>query len=153
MNVSFLLFCKTVRPMLSNRFMSCLSVCNVGVLLPNGSMDTMPLDTDVGFGHGYILLDGDPAPPRKRNSSPTFRPMPIVTTVADLSNWWALINDCAFAVLRILLVHKLLGLLLWSPYAIGKTIIFMAALCNRGPLYFCPVVSFFVPSIFFSFLA
>ena len=71
MNVSFLLFCKTVRPMLSNRFMSCLSVCNVGVLLPNGSMDTMPLDTDVGFGHGYILLDGDPAPPA---AAPLFVP-------------------------------------------------------------------------------
>ena len=32
-------------------------------------------------------------------------------------------------------------------------ILVMAALCNRGPLYFCPVVSFFLlPSIFF-FLA
>ena len=27
--------------------------------------------------------------------------------------------------------------------------IFMAALCNRGPLYFCPVVSFYLSSIFF----
>ena len=25
----------------------------------------------------------------------------------------------------------------------------MAALCNRGPLYFCPVVSFYLSSIFF----
>ena len=36
--------------------------------------------------------------------------------------------------------------LLWSPYVIGQTIIFMAALCNRGALYFCPVVSFFLSS-------
>ena len=27
--------------------------------------------------------------------------------------------------------------------------IFMAALCNRGPLYFCPVVSFFLSIFFF----
>ena len=29
-------------------------------------------------------------------------------------------------------------------------LVFMAALCNRGPLYFCPVVSFFFLSSFFS---
>ena len=29
----------------------------------------------------------------------------------------------------------------------------MAALCNRGPLYFCPVVSFLLSIFFFSFLA
>jgi len=41
---------------------------------------------------------------------------------------------------------------LWSPYGIGQTIIFlscgffllMATLCNRGPLYFCPVVTIFL---------
>jgi len=32
-------------------------------------------------------------------------------------------------------------------------LLFMAALCNRGPLYFCPVISFLLSSsIFFSFL-
>ena len=31
--------CKTVRPMLSDRCLSVLSVCNVGVLWPNGWMD------------------------------------------------------------------------------------------------------------------
>ena len=29
--------------------------------------------------------------------------------------------------------------------------VFMAALCNRGPLYFCPVISNFYLSIFFFF--
>ena len=41
---------------------------------------------------------------------------------------------------------------LWSPYVIGRPYIFMAALCNRGPLYFCPVISIYLSSIFF-FLA
>jgi len=31
--------CKTVRPMLSDRCFSCLSVCDVGVLWPNGWLD------------------------------------------------------------------------------------------------------------------
>jgi len=46
--------------------LSCLSVCNVGVLWPNGWMDKelkMPLGTEVG--PGEIVLDGDQAPPRK----------------------------------------------------------------------------------------
>jgi len=35
-----------------------------------------------------------------------------------------------------------------------KNGLIMAALCNRGELYFCPVVSFFyLSSIFFLFLA
>ena len=42
-NVNFWAFvCKTVRPMLSDRclsVLSCLSVCDVGVLWPNGLMD------------------------------------------------------------------------------------------------------------------
>ena len=45
--------------------------------------------------------------------------------------------------------------LLWSPYGIGQTIIFsscgffMATLCNRGPLYFCPVITIFLSSSLF----
>ena len=37
--------------------------------------------------------------------------------------------------------------LLWSPYVIGQTIIFMAALCNRGAIIFLPC-SFFLSSIY-----
>jgi len=38
-----------------------------------------------------------------------------------------------------------------SPWALGHILV-MAALCNRGPLYFCPVVSFYLllSSFFFS---
>jgi len=34
----------------------CISVCNVGVLWPNGG-------ADVSLGPGHIVLDGNPAPP------------------------------------------------------------------------------------------
>jgi len=55
--------CKTVRPMLSDRYpllsvLSCLSVCDVGVLWPNGWMD----QNETGRGD-HIVLDGDPALP------------------------------------------------------------------------------------------
>ena len=37
------------------------------------------------------------------------------------------------------------------PFDIGRSnCLVMAALCNRGPLYFCPVVSFLLLSSFFS---
>jgi len=48
---------------------------------------------------------------------------------------------------------------LWSPYGIEQTIIFlhcgfffflMVALCNRGPLYFCPCGFCLLLSFFFS---
>ena len=51
---------KTVRPMLSDRCLSvclfrlsCLSVCNVGVLWPNGWMDQ---DETWHLGHGHIVF-------------------------------------------------------------------------------------------------
>jgi len=116
--------CKTVRPMLSDRCLSALSVCDVGVLWPNGWMDQhatwcggrprprphcviwgpmqllkkwyspqfsahvccgetaawikMLLGREVGLHPGNIVLDGDPAPPRKRGTAPTtFRPMSV----------------------------------------------------------------------------
>jgi len=52
---------KTVRPMLSDRCLSCpvlsvcLSVCNVGVLWPNGLTDQVKLGMQVGFGPGHIF--------------------------------------------------------------------------------------------------
>jgi len=42
----------------------------------------MPLDMEVGFGPGHIVLDGDPVPP-KRGTVPTFRPMLIVVKRLD----------------------------------------------------------------------
>jgi len=37
-----------------------------------------PLRTEVDLGPGHTVLDGNPAPPRKGHSSPSFRPMSIV---------------------------------------------------------------------------
>ena len=52
----------------------------------------MPLGKDVGLGLGDIVLDGDPAPPRKWYSTPLphfgrclFRPVYCGQTVAHLS--------------------------------------------------------------------
>ena len=48
-----------------------------------------PLGTEVDLGPGPIVLDGDPVPPRERDTAdqqtPSFRPMSIVATVAHLS--------------------------------------------------------------------
>jgi len=45
-----------------------------------------PLGTEVDLGPGGIVLNGDPAPPRKRGTAaPSFRSMSIVATVAHLS--------------------------------------------------------------------
>ena len=66
--------------------LSCLSVSDVGVLWPNGSMDQEPLGTEVGLGPGDIMLDGDPAPPRKgAQQPPTFRPMSIAAKRSPIS--------------------------------------------------------------------
>jgi len=46
----------------------------------------MPLATEVGFGPGDIVLDGDPASPhRKRHSSPHFCPMSTVAKWSPIS--------------------------------------------------------------------
>jgi len=38
----------------------------------------MKLGTEVGFGSGHIVLDGEPAPPKKGTQPPNFRRMPVV---------------------------------------------------------------------------
>jgi len=48
--------------------LSVLSVCNVGVLWPNGWIDQEA--TWYGLGPGDIVLDGDPAPPQKGAQQP-----------------------------------------------------------------------------------
>ena len=54
--------------MLSDCCPVCLScpVCDVGVLCPNGiEWIKMKLNVEVGLGPGHIVLDEDPAPPKK----------------------------------------------------------------------------------------
>ena len=40
---------------------------------------------EVGLGPGHIVLDGDPASPKKGHSTPTFRPMSIVAKQSPIS--------------------------------------------------------------------
>jgi len=57
-----------------------LSVCDIGVLWPNGctDQDETKLGMQLGLGPGRIVLDGDPAPPKRGTApSPNFRPMCI----------------------------------------------------------------------------
>jgi len=54
----------------------------------------MPLGTDVGLDPGNIVLDGDPAPPRKGAQKPPPHFSSHVycgQVIADLSNCWALV--------------------------------------------------------------
>jgi len=83
--------CKMVRPMLSVRCLTCLSVCpllsvcDVGVLWPNGGWIKMKPGMEVGLDPGHIVLDEDPALPlQKRAQPPNFRPMSVV---AKLPEW------------------------------------------------------------------
>ena len=76
--------CKTVRPMLPvtvvlsvlsclSVCLSVLSVCDVGVLWPNGWMDqdkTWHACRSASSGPGHIVLDGDPAPLSQRGTAP-----------------------------------------------------------------------------------
>jgi len=64
--------CKTVRPMLSDRCLSCLSVTLVycGQML---GWIKMPLRTNMGICPDHIVLDGNPAPPpSKRGTAAQF---------------------------------------------------------------------------------
>ena len=102
----------------------------------------MPLGTDVGFGHGHITLDGDQLSPRKgAQQPPLFVPCVLWPNGRPMRPSQLLLSSC-----------------LWSPYGIGRPYIFsccglffMAALCNTGPLYFCPVISIFYLSFYLSF--
>jgi len=70
--------CKTVRTMLSDRCLNCLSchVCPVLSLTFVHCGQTvgrikMKLGTQVGLGPGHIVLDGDPGAPPQRGTAPT----------------------------------------------------------------------------------
>jgi len=58
----------TVCPMLWDRCLSCLSVTLVYCGQTVGWIK-MPLGTEVNLGPGYIVLDGDPAPPKERGTA------------------------------------------------------------------------------------
>jgi len=53
--------------------LSCHSVCNVGVLWPNGWIDQDASGMEVVLGPDHTVLDGDPAPP-KGAQPPIFGP-------------------------------------------------------------------------------
>jgi len=56
--------------MLSDGCLSCLSVCDVGVLWQTVGLIKMPLGTKVGFDPGHIVLDWDRAPPERGTEAP-----------------------------------------------------------------------------------
>ena len=71
--------CKTVRPMLSVRCLSCLSVCNVGVLWPNGWTDQ---DETWRAGRPrpwpHCVRWGPSSPfPKEAQPPPNFRPISV----------------------------------------------------------------------------
>ena len=76
--------CKTVRPMLSDRCLSVLSVTLVHCGQMVGCIK-MKLGAQVGLGPGHNVLDGDPAPPPSKGHSPppNFRPISVVAKWLD----------------------------------------------------------------------
>ena len=71
--------CKTVRPMISDRRLSCLSVCLFVTLMYCGQTVgriKMKPGTQVGLALGHIVLDGDhgPTPPKGHSTAPIFGP-------------------------------------------------------------------------------
>jgi len=66
---------KTVRPVLSDRCLSCLSVCLSVTLVYCGQTvgwTRMPLGMEVGLAPGHIVLDGDTAAPKKGDTTTQF---------------------------------------------------------------------------------
>ena len=75
--------CETVRPMLSDRCLFCLTVTLVYCGQTVGWIK-MKLGMQVGLDPAHIVLDGDPAPPlQKGGRTPNFRPMSIVAKRLD----------------------------------------------------------------------
>ena len=75
---------KTSRPLLSDRFLSCLSVtlvyCGQKVGCIKVKLGMQP--AGIGLGPGHIVLDGALAPlPTKMGQSPNFRLMSIVASL------------------------------------------------------------------------
>jgi len=68
--------CKTVRPMLSVRCLSVLSVTFVHCSQTVGRIK-IKLFMQVGLGPGNIVLDGDQAPPPPKGTAPNFRSISV----------------------------------------------------------------------------
>jgi len=83
--------------MLSDHCLSCLSVTLVCCGQTVGWIK-MPFGTEVGLGPGHVVLDGDPAPPRKgAQQPPTFRPMSIVAKRLPISATAELLHNYAYS--------------------------------------------------------
>jgi len=65
--------------------LSCLSVCDVGVLWQTAGWIKMPLGMEVGLGRGHIVLCEDPAVPLpgKEHSPPQFSAVSFVAKRLD----------------------------------------------------------------------
>jgi len=70
---------KTVRRMLSDRCLSCLSVLSVTLVYCGQTVGwiKMKLGVQVGLGSGHIVLHGNPAPPPQRGTAPNFRSISV----------------------------------------------------------------------------
>ena len=75
--------CKTVRPIPSDRCLSCLSVMSVTLVYCGQTVGwvKMPLGMVVGLSPGHIVLDGQPALSPKEHS-PHFLPISVVVKAA-----------------------------------------------------------------------
>ena len=64
--------CKTVCPVLSDRSSVCPSVLSVTLVYCGQTVGwiMLKLGMEVGLDPGHIVLDGDPAPPEKREYQP-----------------------------------------------------------------------------------
>jgi len=71
--------------MLSDRCLSVLSVCDVGVLWPNGWMDQDETWHGGRLRPCHIVLDGSKLPRKGAQQPPYFRPMPIVAKRSPIS--------------------------------------------------------------------
>ena len=63
----------------------CPSVCNAGVLWPNGWMIKMKLGTQIDLGPGHTVRWGPSSPSPKGSQTPNFRPISVVAKLLDES--------------------------------------------------------------------
>ena len=96
----------------------------------------MPLGTDVGLGPGDIVLDGEPAPPRKRGTPPVFRPCllwPNGCMHQDMRLWNQLPTELKLCQSTALFKRKLKTFLFTASYGVLENNIY-TVLCALGQL-------------------